>query len=121
VRTRKAIREVIPRTLVRYIGKNVGAHLAVTIRQSVLDFLGELAALPEPAILPGYEVRWDRDLNSNAVLRVGGLVFNAYWEESPALVDLQLYTGRREASFDILASEIQAAMAQYNVQGVLGG
>lgn len=121
VRTRKAIREVIPRTLVRYIGKNVGAHLAVTIRQSVLDFLGELAALPEPAILPGFEVRWDRDLNSNAVLRIGGLVFNAYWEESPALVDLQIYTGRREASFDILASEIQAAMAQYNVQGVLGG
>jgi len=121
VRTRKAIREVIPRTLVRYIGKNIGSHLAVVIRESVLDFLGELAALPEPAILSGYEVRWDRDLNSNAVLRVGGLVFNANWEESPALVDLQIYTGRREASFDILASEIQAAMAQYSVTGALGG
>ena len=54
-----------------------------------------------------------------AVLRVGGLVFSAYWEESPALVDLQIYTGRREQSFDILASEIQAAMAQYNVSGTL--
>jgi len=119
IRTRKAIREVIPRTLVRYIGKNIGAHLAVVLRQSVLDFLGELAALPEPAILPGYEVRWDRDLNTNAVMRVGGLVFSAYWEESPALVDLQIYTGRREASFDILATEIQAAMTQYNVAGQL--
>ncbi|MCC3246128.1 hypothetical protein LG047_12490 [Methylocystis sp. WRRC1] len=119
VRTRKAIREVIPRTLVKYIGKNIGSHLAVVLRQSVLDFLGELASLPEPAILPGYEVRWDRDLNSNAVMRVGGLVFSAYWEESPALVDLQIYTGRREASFDILATEIQAAMAQYNVTGQL--
>jgi phage tail sheath protein FI len=121
VRTRKAIREVIPRTLSRYIGKNIGAHLAVVLRQSVLDFLGELASLPEPAILPGYDVSWDRALNSNAVMRVGGLVFNASWEESPALVDLQVYTGRREASFDILASEIQAAMSQYGVTGVLGG
>lgn len=119
VRTRKAIREVIPRTLVKYLGQNIGSHLAVVLRQSILDFLGELASLPEPAILPGFDVIWDRDQNSNAVMRVGGLVFNAYWEESPALVDLQIYTGRREASFDILAAEIQAAMAQYNVSGVL--
>ncbi|AZG78171.1 hypothetical protein [Methylocystis rosea] len=119
VRTRKAIREVIPRTLVRYLGQNIGTNLVVVLRQSVMDFLGELASLPEPAILPGFDVIWDRDQNSNAVLRVGGLVFNAYWEESPALVDLQIYTGRREQSFDILASEIQAAMAQYNVSGTL--
>lgn len=119
VRTRKAIREVVPRTLVRYLGQNIGTNLVVVLRQSVMDFLGELATLPEPAILPGFDVIWDRDQNSNAVLRVGGLIFNAYWEESPALVDLQIYTGRREQSFDILASEIQAAMAQYNVSGTL--
>ena len=119
VRTRKAIREVIPRTLVRYLGQNIGTNLVVVLRQSVMDFRGELATLPEPAILPGFDVIWDRDQNSNAVMRVGGLIFNAYWEESPALVDLQLYTGRREQSFDILASDIQAAMAQYNVSGTL--
>lgn len=119
IRTRKAVRDAIPRALVKYLGKNIGAHLAVVIRQSVLDFLGELASLPEPAILPGYEVRWDRDLNSNAVLRIGGLVFNVNYEEAPALVDLQLYMGRREASFDILASEIQAAMRQYSVTGFI--
>jgi len=119
VRTRKAIREVIPRTLVRYLGQNIGTNLVVVLRQAVMDFLGELASLPEPAILPGFDVIWARDQNSNAVLRVGGLVFNAYWEESPALVDLQLYTGRREQSFDILAEEIQAAMSQYNVSGSL--
>lgn len=120
IRTRKAVREAIPRALVRYMGQNIGAHLAVVIRNSVYDFLGELAKLPEPAILPGYEVKWDRDLNSNAVLRVGGLVFNVNYEESPSLVDLQLYMGRREASFDILAAEIQAAMTQFNVTGSLG-
>lgn len=120
VRTRKAIREVIPRTLVKYLGKNLGPHLAVVLRQSIVGFLNELAALPEPAILPGAEVIWDRELNDNATLRVGGFVINASWEESPALVDLQVYTGRREASFNILATEIQAAMAQYNVAGQLG-
>lgn len=120
IRTRKAVREAIPRALVRYVGQNIGSHLVVVIRNAVNDFLGELASLPEPAILPGYEVKWDRDLNSNAVLRVGGLVFNVDYEESPSLVDLQLYMGRREASFDVLASEIQAAMAQYNVAGALG-
>jgi hypothetical protein len=119
IRTRKAVREAIPRALVRYLGQNIGAHLVVVIRNAVNDFLGELASLPEPAILPGYEVKWDRDLNGNAVLRVGGLVFNVDYEESPSLVDLQLYMGRREASFDILAAEIQAAMAQFNVTGSL--
>ncbi len=119
VRTRKAIREVIPRTLVKYLGQNIGTNLVVVLRQAVMDFLRELASLPEPAILPGFDVIWERDQNSNAVMRVGGLVFNAYWEESPSLVDLQIYTGRREASFDILAAEIQAAMAQYSVSGVL--
>lgn len=120
VRTRKAVREVIPRTLVKYLGKNLGPHLAVVLRQSLVDFLLELSALPEPAILPGFDVIWDRTLNDNATLRVGGFVINAAWEEAPALVDLQVYTGRREASFNILASEIQAAMAQYNVSGQLG-
>jgi phage tail sheath protein FI len=119
VRTRKAIREVIPRTLVKYMGQNLGPHLAVVLRQSIVNFLSELAALPEPAILPGAEVVWDRTLNDNATMRVGGFVITANWEESPALVDLQVYTGRREASFNILASEIQAAMAQYNVSGQL--
>ncbi|MBY6244027.1 hypothetical protein [Methylosinus sp. Sm6] len=120
VRTRKAVREVIPRTLVKYIGQNLGPHLAVVLRQALVGFLNDLAALPEPAILPGAEVMWDRNLNDNATLRVGGFVINAAWEESPALVDLQVYTGRREASFNILASEIQAAMSQFNVAGQLG-
>ncbi|MBX3545603.1 hypothetical protein [Chelatococcus sp.] len=119
VRTRKAIREVIPRTLVRHIGKNLGSHLGVLLMQSLDDFLSELKGLPEPAILGG-EVLWDRNLNSNASLRTGGFSINLNFEETPALLDLQIYTGRYEAAFNIMADEIQQAMQQYRVGGSVG-
>lgn len=118
VRTRKAVREVIPRTLVKYLGQNLGVHLGVTLLQSLEDFIGELRALPEPAILGG-EVRWDRSLNSNATMRAGGFVVNLDFEEAPPLTDLQIYTGRYEAAFNILANEIEAAMRSYSVTGQL--
>ncbi len=81
VRTRKAVREVIPRTLVRYVGKNLGTHVGVLLLQSLEDFLSELKGLPEPAILGG-EVRWDRSLNSNAFLRTGGFAVTLNFEEA---------------------------------------
>jgi phage tail sheath protein FI len=118
VRTRKAVREVVPRTLVKYIGRNLGVHLVTVLLQSLEDFLSELKGLPEPAILGG-EVKWDRNLNSNATMRVGGLNVTLNFEEAPPLLDLGIYTGRYEHAFDILADEIEAAMAQYNVRGAL--
>jgi len=116
VRTRKAVREVIPRTLVRYLGKNLGPHLVMTILQSLDQFLSELKSLPEPAILGG-KVAWDRSLNNNQNMRVGGLVISLDFEEAPPLTDLQIYTGRYEAAFNILADEIESAMRQYRVVG----
>lgn len=118
VRTRKAVREVIPRTLVKYIGKNLGAHIGVTLLQALEDFISELKSLPEPAILGG-RVQWDRTLNSNAVLRTGGFVVTLDFEEAPPITDIQVYTGRYEAAFNILADEIQTSMSQYGVAGQL--
>ena len=118
VRTRKAVREVIPRTLVRYVGQNLGSHIGVLLLQSLEDFLSELKGLPKPAILGG-EVRWERALNSNAGLRTGGFAVNLDFEEAPPITDIQVYTGRYEAAFNILASEIQTAMSQYGVKGQL--
>lgn len=119
VRTRKACMEVIPRTLVRYVGQNLGVHLATVLKQSLEGFLSELSGLPKPAILPGGVVTWDRNLNSNASLRTGGFSITAAWEETPALLDLKVYTERRERSFNILADQIQAAMTASNVSGTL--
>ena len=118
VRTRKAVREVIPRTMIKYAGMSLGAHLGVTILGALQDFLTELKAGREPAILGG-EVRWDRSLNSNANLRVGGFVVSMDFEETPALLDLVVETGRHERSFNILADEIMAAAAQLNISGSL--
>lgn len=121
VRTRKAVLEVIPRTLVQYIGRNLGAHLITTIGSSIEAFLAELYGLPEPAILPGWKVLWPRELNTNGVLAVGGSAFRVQFQEAPPLVDLQIFTEPHEASFDILASQIEAAMRTFNVAGQLYG
>lgn len=119
VRTRKAIREVIPRTLVKHIGRNLGSHLIPTIGQGLEAFLAELHGLPEPAILSGWQVLWPRSLNTNAELAAGGSSFRVLFQEAPPLVDLKIYTEPNEASFDILASEIETAMKTYNVGGTL--
>ncbi len=116
VRTRKAVREVVPRTLVKYAGKNLGVHLVTVLLQAVDDFLGELKTLPEPAILGG-QVKWERNLNSNAILRSGGLNVTMNFEEAPPVTDIGVYMGRYEAAFDLLADEIEATMQQYNVRG----
>lgn len=120
VRTRKAVREVIPRTLARYAGQNLGAHIGVLLLQSLEGFLSELKSLPKPAILGG-SVRWNRDLNDNASLRAGGFAVSLDFEEAPPLTDIQVYTGRYSAAFDLLASEIRTAMSRASVGGQLGG
>lgn len=117
VRTRKAVREVIPRTLVKYVGRNLGAHIAILLLQSLQDFMSELMSLPTPAILPGSDVIWDRALNDNNTLRTGGFIVNLNFEEAPPITDIQVYTGRRAASFNILAAEIQKAMTASGITG----
>jgi phage tail sheath protein FI len=119
IRTRKAIIDALPRALLKYIGQNLGPALVTVIVQSIQAFLSELAALPVPAVLPGSQVYYDPTLNDAAGLRVGGLVIDAKWAETPALLDLQLYTASNPASFTILSSQIQAALTQAGVQGTL--
>ncbi len=119
IRTRKAIIDALPRALLKYIGQNLGPALATVIVQSISAFLSELAALPVPAVLPGSNVYYDPTLNDSAGLRVGGLVIDANWAETPALLDLQLYTASNPKSFTILSSDIQAALTQAGVQGTL--
>lgn len=102
----------------KYAGKILGVHLVTVLLQSLDDFISELKSLPEPAVLGG-EVKWERALNSNAFMRTGGLNVTMNFEEAPPVTDIGVYMGRYEAAFDILASEIEATMQQYNVRGDL--
>lgn len=119
IRTRKAILDALPTALLKYTGQNLGVALVTVIVQSIQAFLNELMALPVPAILPGATVTYDPTLNDAAGLRVGGLVIKANWAETPALLDLQIYTGGNPASFTILNSQIAAALTQAGVTGTL--
>jgi phage tail sheath protein FI len=119
IRTRKAILDALPRALLKYAGQNLGVALVTVIVQSIQAFLNELIALPVPALLPGATVTYDPNLNDAESLRVGGLVLDANWAETPALLDLQIYTGGQPSSFTILSSEIQAALTQAAVSGTL--
>lgn len=119
IRTRKAILDALPRALLKYTGQNLGVALVTVIVQSIQAFLGELMALPVPALLPGATVTYDPTLNDAAGLRVGGLVIKANWAETPALLDLQIYTGSSPTSFTILNSQIAAALTQSGVSGTL--
>lgn len=119
VRTRKAVREVIPRALVKFVGKNLGPHVSVLLLQSLEDFSSELKSLPEPAILPSSSIRWDPALNDPATLRTGGFVVNLNFQEAPPITDIQVYTGTYPQAFKVLAAEIQQAMSQLGVQGTL--
>lgn len=117
VRTRKAVREVIPRTLVKYAGQNLGTHVAVLLLQSLEDFMTQLKSLPEPAILPTSSIRWDAALNDPATLRTGGFAINLNFQEAPPITDIQVYTGTYPKAFTILADEIQRTMTQIGVAG----
>lgn len=119
IRTRKAILDALPRALLQYTGQNLGVALVTVIVQSIQMFLNELISLPVPALLPGATVTYDPNLNDAESVRVGGLVIDANWAETPALLDLQIYTGGQPSSFTILNSEIQAALTQANVSGTL--
>ncbi len=119
IRTRKAILDALPDALLKYTGQNLGVALVTVIVQSIQEFLNELIALPVPALLPGATVTYDPNLNDPAGLRVGGLVLSANWAETPALLDLQIYTGGQPTSFTILSDQIQAALTQANVSGTL--
>lgn len=119
IRTRKAILDALPTALLKYTGQNLGVALVTVIVQSIQMFLNELVRLPVPALLPGATVTYDPNLNDAEGLRVGGLVIDANWAETPALLDLQIYTGGQPSSFTILSDQIQAALTQAGVSGTL--
>ena len=102
-RTRDAIHKGIVNSFRWAIARQLGAHLAVAIIQSLNSFLDELKAIG--AIIEG-RAFWLRDLNSNEALQSGILRVEFDAEEAPPLQDLQFGSRRNVAHFDVLAADI---------------
>lgn len=103
VRTRATIEKTVARSFRWANDQNLSSQLVIAIMRSLQAFLDELKVVG--AILGG-DVYWDRDVNTNANLRLGKLRVEFDAEEAPPLEDLTFGSRRNEAYFDVLADEI---------------
>lgn len=105
VRTRAVIEKAIVSSFRPWaLDENMSAQHVLAIMRSLQSFLDDLTAVG--AILGG-RVYWDRDMNSNASLRMGKLRIEFDAEETPPLEDLIFGSRRNERYFDTLADDIQ--------------
>lgn len=106
VRTRASIEKAIINGFRPWANdENMTAQHVIAVMRSLQELLDSLTAVG--AILGG-RVFWDRDLNSNASLRLGKLRIEFDAEETPPLEDLIFGSRRNEDYFDTLASDIQS-------------
>jgi len=105
VRTRARIEKTIVNAFRPWANDaNLSAQHVVSVMRTLQDFLDSLTVAG--AILGG-RAYWDRDMNSNADLRLGKLRVEFDAEETPPLEDLIFGSRRNEDYFDTLAADIQ--------------
>ena len=103
VRTRATIEKTIVRSFRWANDQNLSSQLVISVMRSLQEFLDELKAIG--AILGG-QAFWERDVNTNADMRLGKLRIDFDAEEAPPLEDLTFGSRRNEVYFDVLADEI---------------
>ncbi len=108
IRTRRAVEKALLRAVRKFAAADLGPHTVTLVYRSVADFCAELVSL---SALIDYELIWDRSINTNALLRDGGLRVKLRFEETPDLTDLQIYSEPQPEAFDILAGRIGQALA----------
>ena len=105
VRTRATIEKAIIRSFRPWANDlNMSPQSVLAIMRSLQELLDEL--IGGGAILGG-QVFWDRDVNTNAAMRMGKLRVEFDAEEAPPIEDLIFGSRRNEAYFDNLAAEIE--------------
>lgn len=103
VRTRATIEKTVVRSFRWANDENLSPGLIMAIIRSLNEFIDELKSVG--AILGG-QVIWERNANTNSMMRLGKLRIDFDAEESPPLEDLTFGSRRNEAYFDILADTI---------------
>ncbi|WP_020185959.1 phage tail sheath family protein [Methylopila sp. 73B] len=108
IRTRRSIEKAIPRALRQYSGQDLGPHLVTLISTALAEAIEERKALG--ALIDG-EIVWKRGLNQNTSLRDGVLKLTFRQEETPDLVDLQIFAEAMPEAYDTLWSSIEQAIS----------
>lgn len=107
IRTRRSIEKAFSTAFRGYLAEDVGPHLATLLGTSLEEACEERKAL---GAIIDYQIIFDRKLNPNTFLRDGGLRLKLRFEETPDLVDLQIYDEPQPEAFDVLASSIATAL-----------
>jgi phage tail sheath protein FI len=115
IRTRRSIEKALLTAYRGYLSEDLGAHLVTLLVKSLEEACEERKTL---GALVDYQIVWSRGLNTNTVLRDGGLRLKLRFEETPDLTDLQLYTEPQPEAFDVLAASIADALSSLGSNNV---
>lgn len=107
IRTRRSIEKAMLRPLRAYASEDLGPHLVTLIGQTLSEACRERKSL---GAIIDYQIIWSKSLNPATFLRSGGLRLKLRFEETPDLVDLQIYTTPEPEAFDVLAAAISSAI-----------
>lgn len=111
-RGRDFIHLMLLRTLRSYLGKfNITGQTLESVISTVKFALRDLKATGD---ILGYEVRFDRDLNSPDNLRLGKVVINFAAEEAPVLRYLGIQSSRYRPALDALLDDLLAQVGVIN-------
>jgi len=108
IRTRRAIEKALQGPLRAYLSEDLTPHMVTLLYRALDDYLDGVQGL---GAIIDHEVVWDRSLNTNTLLRDGGLRAKVRWEDTPDLVDLGIYTEAMPEAYDVLAAAIAAALS----------
>lgn len=107
IRTRRSIEKAMLRALRQYLSEDLGPHLVTLIGRALSEACEERKAL---GALVDYQVLWSKGMNPGTLLRDGGLRLKLRFEETPDLVDLQIYSEPQPEAFDVLQAAIATAI-----------
>jgi phage tail sheath protein FI len=107
IRTRRSIEKALSRALRGYLSEDLGPHLVTLITRSLSEACEERKAF---GALVDYEILWSRSLNTITTLRDGILRLKLRFEETPDLVDLQIFSEPQPEAFEVLQDSIAQAI-----------
>lgn len=115
IRTRRAIEKAMLRPLRQYMAQDLTPDVVALIYRALDQFMMDLVTMKA---LIDYEIIFSKGMNPASLLEAGALRVKPRFEETPDLVDLQIYTETMPEAFDTLAAAIAASLTQLGLNRV---